>query len=219
MADVIDIAAIDDDRMLLQGMAAWLAPVPDIRLVAALTSVAEYEQAAPSVDVVLLDLNLRDGSDPAENVRKLLDHGSRVLVMSVIPDTEHVLATVEAGASGYVTKSHDLDALTGAIREVAAGGSPITPELAFALSRDSRARRPSLSPMERAVLTHYAAGMTLDAVARRLDIKPGTVREYLARMKRKYEAVGRPAYTKLELAQRLREDRLELGTLPGAGGS
>ena len=214
MAEMITVAAIDDDRMLLQGMTAWLAPVPDIELVAAVTSVAEFVQEGLTVDVALLDLNLRNGSDPGDNVRTLLASGSRVLVMSVIPDTEHVIATVEAGASGYVTKSNDLDALTDAIRDVAAGGSPITPELAFALSRDMRPRRPGLSPKERDVLTHYAAGMTLEAVARRMDIKPGTVREYLARIKRKYEAVGRPAYTKLELAQRLREDRLELDTLP-----
>lgn len=214
MADVITVAAIDDDRMLLQGMSAWLAPVADIALVATVTSVGEFVQAELMVEVALLDLNLRDGSDPGDNVRTLLASGSRVLVMSVIPDTEHVIATIEAGASGYVTKSNDLDALTDAIREVAAGGSPITPELAFALSRDTRSRRPALSPKERTVLTHYAAGMTLEAVARRMDIKPGTVREYLARIKKKYEAVGRPAYTKLELAQRLREDRLELDTLP-----
>jgi DNA-binding NarL/FixJ family response regulator len=214
MAEVITVAAIDDDRMLLQGMAAWLSPVTDITLVASVTSVAEFERSDLEVDVALLDLNLRNGSHPADNVRALLDRGSRVLVMSVIPDTEHVIATIEAGASGYVTKSNDLDALTAAIREVAAGGSPITPELAFALSRDMRPRRPGLSPKERSVLTHYAAGMTLEAVARRMDIKPGTVREYLARIKRKYEAVGRPAYTKLELAQRLREDRLELDQLP-----
>ena len=213
MADVITVAAIDDDRMLLQGMGAWLAPVPDIRLVISVTSVAEFERAGVGVDVALLDLNLRNGSDPGDNVRALLACGARVLVMSVIPDTEHVIATVEAGASGYVTKSNDLDALTEAIREVATGGSPITPELAFALSRDVRARRPNLSPKETAVLGHYAAGMTLEAVARRMDIAPGTVREYLARIKRKYEAVVRPAYTKLELAQRLREDRLELDTL------
>jgi DNA-binding NarL/FixJ family response regulator len=213
MAEMITVAAIDDDRMLLQGMTAWLAPVTDIKLVAAVTSVEEFVRAELTVDVALLDLNLRNGSDPGDNVRTLLASGSRVLVMSVIPDTEHVIATVEAGASGYVTKSNDLDALTDAIREVAAGGSPITPELAFALSRDMRPRRPGLSPKEQAVLTHYAAGMTLEAVARRMDIKPSTVREYLARIKRKYEAVGRPAYTKLELAQRLREDRLELDTL------
>lgn len=214
MAEVIKVAAIDDDRMLLQGMAAWLAPVTDILLVTSVTSVAEFVEAGLDVDVALLDLNLRNGSDPADNVRTLLACGSRVLVMSVIPDPEHVIATVEAGASGYVTKSNDLDALTEAIREVAGGGSPISPELAFALSRDVRPRRPRLSPKELEVLTHYAAGMTLEAVARRLDIRPGTVREYLARIKRKYEAVGRPAHTKLELAQRLREDRLELDNLP-----
>ena len=52
--------------------------------------------------------------------------------------------------------------------------------------------------------------MTLESVARKLDIRPGTAREYLARVKHKYQEVGRPAHTKVELAQRLREDRIDL---------
>ena len=159
------------------------------------------------------DLNLRDHSLPADNVERLLDTGARVLVVSVIPDPDHVLATVEAGASGYITKDHDLPALVAAIREVAAGGSVITPELAFMLSQDQRPERPRLSPQERAVLTTYAQGSTLRAAARRAGVAYGTAREYLERVKRKYSDAGRPTRTKWELACRVREDRLELDGL------
>ena len=50
---------------------------------------------------------------------------------------------------------------------------------------------------------------TLTAAARRAGVAYGTAREYLERVKRKYAEVGRPAYTKLDLAERVREDRLE----------
>jgi hypothetical protein len=50
--------------------------------------------------------------------------------------------------------------------------------------------------------------MTLVAAARKAGVKPGTAREYLARIKRKYGDAGRPTHTKLDLAQRLQEDRL-----------
>jgi len=53
--------------------------------------------------------------------------------------------------------------------------------------------------------------MTLVAAARQAGIKPGTAREYLARIKRKYTDAGRPTHTKLDLAQRLREDRRQGG--------
>lgn len=212
MADVITVAAIDDDRMLLSGLEMWIAPIEDVALAFSagnLNTLAELVAEHGAPDVVLLDLNLRDGSDPAANVRRVLETGSRVLVVSTIPDADAVLATIEAGAAGYITKDKDLPVLLDAIRDVAAGGSAVTPELAFLLSRDSRPNRPQLSPQERAVLTAYASGATLAAAARRAGVAYGTAREYLERVKRKYAEAGRPTYTKLDLADRVREDRLD----------
>lgn len=213
----IRVAAIDDDRMLLGGLTAWLRPVDDLELALTCGTVADYEQAltdgVPVPDVVLLDLNLRDRTDPADNVRRVLASGALVIMVSTIPDADGVLATLEAGAAGYLTKDQDLEALLGAIREVAAGGSALSPELAFMISRDSRPQRPQLSPQERTVLTAYASGATLAAAARRAGVAYGTAREYLERVKRKYADAGRPTYTKLDLADRVREDRLELDEL------
>jgi DNA-binding NarL/FixJ family response regulator len=218
-AGPVTVAAIDDDTMLLTGLRSWLADVPDIRLAATAATVAEFCGQHAVVDVVLLDLNLRDGTTPAANVTGLLATGAEVLVVSTIPDAEHVLATIEAGAAGYITKDHDLPALADAIRDIAAGHAAVSPELAFVLSTDHRAGRPQLSPQERLVLRTYASGATLQATARRAGIAYGTAREYLERIKRKYTDAGRPTRTKLDLAHRAREDRLELRglTSPPAG--
>ncbi|MEV7087842.1 response regulator transcription factor [Streptomyces sp. NPDC093085] len=212
----IRVAAIDDDKMLLSGLSAWLTPVDDIELAAVATSVDAYEADPPDapVEVILLDLNLRDLSRPADNVARLLGSGAAVLVVSTVADAGHVIATLEAGAAGYVTKDNDLPVLIDAVRRVAAGESVVTPELAFVLARDERPARPRLSAQERAVLLSYATGSTLEAAARRAGVAYGTAREYLQRVKRKYTEAGRPAYTKLDLAQRVREDRLELDRLP-----
>ncbi|WP_244933451.1 response regulator [Micromonospora tulbaghiae] len=207
------MAAIDDDRMLLDGLRTWLAPMEDILLVSTAATVEEYldalDEGTPP-DVVLLDLNLRDHTVPADNVARVRAGGARVLVVSTVPDADNVLATIGAGAAGYLTKNHALDVLVDAVREVAAGGSAISPELAFVLSRDARTDRPKLSPQERAVLTAYASGATLAAAARRAGVAYGTAREYLERVKRKYTEVGRPTRTKLDLADRVREDRWDL---------
>lgn len=216
MAPVIRVGAVDDDRMLLEGLHAWLRPFPELELAGVATNVDSFLGADVAVDVILLDLNLRNHSQPADNVARLRATGARVLVVSVIPDPDQVLATIEAGASGYITKDHDLDALAAAIRQVAAGGSVITSELAFILSQDRRPARPRLSPQERAVLTNYAQGSTLGAAARRAGVAEGTAREYLERVKRKYSDAGRPTRTKLDLANRLREDRFELDRLGSA---
>ena len=154
----IRVAAIDDDRMLLGGLRLWLGPIPDVDLVLTAASVAAYVESGCAADVALLDLNLRDDSDPADNVRTLPATGARALVVSTIPEPAAVLATVGAGAAGYVSKDQDLDVLLAAIREVAAGGFVISPELAFVLSRDTRPGRSQLSPQERAVLTATPPG-------------------------------------------------------------
>jgi hypothetical protein len=55
----------------------------------------------------------------------------------------------------------------------------------------------------------YASGMTLNATARHANIRPETAKTYLDRVKTKYQQAGRPSYTKLDLADRVREDDLD----------
>jgi len=115
MARIVGLGVIDDDQMLLEGMAAWLRQVPDLRVLRTGRTVSEFLDAGPcaseGLQVVLLDLNLRDQSVPADNVARLCARGCRVLMVSAIAEPEHVLATIEAGAAGYITKDHDLAAL------------------------------------------------------------------------------------------------------------
>ncbi len=155
-------------------------------------------------------MRLRDQSDPVANVGRLIAARCRVLVVSSFDFRDYVAGAFMAGAKGYLTKTNDLAALADAIREVAAGGTVLSPEAAFALTRDTHPDRPELSGQERAILLAYASGLTLQCAARKLGIAPGTAKEYLDRVKLKYGAVGRPTHTKLELAERVRED----GILP-----
>ncbi|WP_326553989.1 hypothetical protein [Micromonospora sp. NBC_01813] len=67
---------------------------------------------------------------------------------------------------------------------------------------------PRLSQQETAVLVAYLSGLTMVASARRVGVGLGTAKQYLERVKRKYAAAGRPAHTKLDLAQRAVEDGL-----------
>jgi two-component system nitrate/nitrite response regulator NarL len=89
-----------------------------------------------------------------------------------------------------------------AIHEVAAS-RPHPPQL-------TACRQPAkcvqLSAREHALLTAYVSGMTLEAAARHVGIRPTTAKTYLRRVKAKYQAIGRPAHTKLELARRVWEE-------------
>ena len=179
MGDVITVGAIDDDRMLLEMLKSWMSAVPDIELVHTAATVDEYARLAASDQIVLLDLNLKDDSSPVENVVRLTALGCKVLVVSIIADQKYVIATLEAGAEGYLTKSHGPDALVASIRQIAGGELTPSQELAFAVTRDSRPARPSLSAQERRLLAYYARGMTLDSAARRIGVSPRTAEDYL----------------------------------------
>jgi DNA-binding NarL/FixJ family response regulator len=205
MDGVIRVAVIDDDRMLTASLRRWFDDLADLRLVAVAATVDELLTAGETpLDVVLLDLRLKDSSDAVANVRRLRQSGLRVIVVSVWDDPRAIADTLSAGAAGYLTKDHDLDELAAAIREVAADATFCSPEAAYALLSDPT--RPHLSGQERAVLLAYASGLTLKAVARHLGIRPDTAKTYLERAKAKYRDAGRPTYTKLDLAERMRED-------------
>ena len=206
---MIGLAAVDDDRMLLSGLAAWLARATDLRLLAATDTVDRLlRRGTDGIDVVLLDLLLADHSDPADNVRRIAAAGPRVVVVSVVADPDQIMAAYAAGAAGYLTKDRDLDEAANAVRDIASGRDPCPRELAFAMAHDKRPGRPRLSAQELQLLLAYAAGMTLDAAARRIGIRPATAKHYLERIKQKYRSAGRPTYTKLDLATRVREDGL-----------
>ncbi|MFY4722284.1 response regulator [Streptomyces sp. LaBMicrA B280] len=205
----IGVAAVDDDLMLLQGLSSWLRHAPQLRLLACSSTVDDL-LAGPgrTADVVLLDLLLKDGSAPESNVTRLRAAGPLVLVISTLAAPAAVVDTITAGAAGFLSKDHPLERLVEAIGEVAAGGCVHSPEMAFALAHDDRPQRPRLTPRELQVLLDYASGLTLKATARRARISPHTAKWYLDQVKEKYQRAGRPAFTKLDLAARVREDRL-----------
>ena len=138
MASVIGLGVIDDDQMLLDGMAAWLRQLPDLRVLRTARTVTDFLRdrpgASPGPLVVLLDLNLRDQSVPADNVTRLRAQGHSVLIVSTTAESAPVLAAIEAGAAGYISKDHNLATLADAVRRVARAASAIPPDLAFMLS-------------------------------------------------------------------------------------
>jgi two-component system, NarL family, nitrate/nitrite response regulator NarL len=208
LTDVIDVAAVDDHPIILDSVAGWVqAEEGDIRVVATAATVAEL-LAGPGrrAHVVLLDLELGDGSTAAGNVTAILAAGPAVLVLSASQQPLAVRAAIQAGARGYALKNERADQIRSAIREVAAGGDWISPGLAYILATDNAADKPTLSQQESRALQLYATGLPMKSVAKLMAISEETVKQYLGRVRRKYSLAGRAAPTKLELYHRAVED-------------
>jgi DNA-binding NarL/FixJ family response regulator len=205
---VIDVAAVDDHPIILDGIARWIiADDSDIRVIATAATVAAL-LAGPGrgAHVVLLELELGDGTTVGDNVAAILAAGPAVLVLSASERPPAVRAAIRAGARGYAVKNEQADQIRAAIREVAAGGDWISPRLAYILATDDTANRPSLSNQETRALQLYATGLPLKSVARRMAISDETVKQYLGRVREKYALAGRAAPTKVELYYRAVED-------------
>jgi DNA-binding NarL/FixJ family response regulator len=212
----VRIAAVYDHPALLSGLQLELArldasfvfvatapTVPD--LLAQLRFPRQEVADGGPPDVVLLDLRLGDGSRPADNVRALVEAGSRVLVYTEGRQHAEALQAMRAGAQGVLLKDRPVATVAAALHAVADGDTVSSAETAAALQVDETLTS-HLSPQELRVLELYAGGMPARSVALRLGVTLETAKSYLKRIRAKYAAVDRPAYTRMELYRRAVED-------------
>lgn len=199
-------AAIIDDHALVRGGLAGLLADLGLEVVHQGTDPAALLALDPVPDLVLLDLDLGGApADPAVAAR-LQAAGCRVLVVSAMADPGQVSAMVEVGVAGFVSKRETPETLAEAVRTVLVEGSWVSPEVAAVLLAGHR--RPALTDLQRRVLVLYASGMKLDAVARTLDISPGTASTHLKRARAKYAELGRSASNRVDLYREVRRDGL-----------
>jgi DNA-binding NarL/FixJ family response regulator len=193
---------------VLDGIARWVTDaVSGIRVVAATPTVAAL-LAGPgrNADVVLLDVDLGDGTTVERNVADIMAAGPAVLVLAASDKPVSVRAAMRAGAVGYVLKNEQAVQVREAIKAVVAGKDWISPRLAYIFATDDAPDRPELSPQETRALRLYATGMPMKAVARRMNISEETSKQYVGRVREKYARSGRAAPTKLDLYYRAVED-------------
>jgi DNA-binding NarL/FixJ family response regulator len=205
---VIDVAAVDDHPIVLDGMASWIAAADSSIRVVGTAATVDALLAGPGrhAHVVLLDLDLQDGTTVERNVAAIRAAGPAVLVLAASDKPLSVRAAVRAGALGYVLKSEQAGQVREAIRTVAADLDWISPRLAYIFATDDAPDRPALSPQEERALRLYATGMPMKSVARRMTLSEETVKQYVGRVREKYARADRAAPTKLELYHRAVED-------------
>jgi len=185
---VVTVAIIEDQRRTREGLAALLAGEADLAVVGPYESM---EAALPPLlarppDVLLCDIAL-PGMSGIEGVRRLKAAWPELqaLMLTVHSDDGHVFEAICAGASGYLLKDTPPERLVAAVRELAAGGAPMSSEVArrvLALVRTVApppASEHELTPREHDVLRALAEGHSYKTAAKALGMALDTVRYHV----------------------------------------
>jgi DNA-binding NarL/FixJ family response regulator len=174
------VLVVDDHVIVREGVRRLLAPMPEFIVTKAPTAreaATAFRSNRP--DVVLLDLNLPNGSG-LELLRRLLaeDKAAKVLIFSMHGEPLYVARALDAGARGYVSKSAPASELIAAIQKVAAGGHYVEHEIAAQLvvrrfSNDVSFDR--LTTREADIMRQLGEGKSLAAIASALGVTYKTV--------------------------------------------
>ncbi len=186
---------IDDHPLFRRGVMQLVKQVPEFDVVGEASSGQEGIELAQQLDpdMVLLDLNMKDMSG-VEVLKVIKASGSdaRVVMLTVSDAEADLVASLRAGADGYLLKEMEPEDLLVKLREAAAGHMPLTERLtgllAHSLREEARPRDPDeagLTDQEKRILELIAAGKSNKLIARELAIAEGTVKVHVKHLLRK----------------------------------
>jgi DNA-binding NarL/FixJ family response regulator len=205
------VLLVDDHPVFRRGLAALLAVEEWVRDVLEAGDVAGALEAvrARRPDVVVLDLGLPDGSgvDAVRPIR-LAYPGTVVLVLTMDEDDVQVRRVLAAGASGYLLKQSEPEAVVAAVRTVLLGGSVLGAGVARPAVPAPGPPPPfdGLTPRQLAVARAVAAGRSTTRVGRELGIADKTVRNILSSVLAATGTTDRVALALLARERGLRDD-------------
>mgnify|MGYP005853778157 CR=1 FL=1 len=197
------ILLVEDDPATRERLADIVRAAPALQLRAALgdcQGALDWLAANAAPRVLLADLELPDGS--GIDVIRAARHASpatEAMVISVFGDEAHVVAAIEAGATGYLLKDSSAEEIGAAILKLIAGESPISASIARHLLRRfqvapaerTKPDAPHLTPREMEVLQLIAKGLSYARIADTLAMSANTVPSYVKQIYRKLEVNSR----------------------------
>ncbi|MFH8939414.1 response regulator transcription factor [Streptomyces griseosporeus] len=187
----IRVVLADDERMVRTALRAILSAEPDLAVVGEAAdgaeAVAVVRETAP--DVVLMDVRMpgTDGIRATEQILATLPGPPRVVVVTTFENDSYVYDALRAGASGFLLKRADADALVQAVRLVARSDTLLFPAAVRRLAAEHARVHPAPAPWvarltgrESEVLRLMAEGLTNAEIARRMEVGPATVKTHVA---------------------------------------
>lgn len=194
----IRVIIVDDHKMLSEGTARLLAGEEDIEVVGTAATVADARVlvADTAPDVAIVDFRLPDG-DGAALTREILavSPTTKVLILTGLPDDGLLVAAIEAGCSGFLTKDRAIEELAAAVRLAGTGEAFIPTSLINQLLPKMRGERKGLgsdlTARELEILRLLQTGMTSPVIASTVFLSVNTVRNHVQNILMKLNAHSR----------------------------
>ena len=194
------VAIVEDDPKAREILVDWVNRATGLRCVSNHGSAEDALATMPAglPQVVLMDINL-PGMNGVECVRRLkpLLPEAQFVMLTVYEDSDHIFQALQAGATGYLLKRTSRADLIAAIRDVRAGGSPMTTNIARKVVKafhqvvSPEAAVASLSARENEVLQLLAQGYLYKEIADTLNVAGPTVNTYIRRIYEKLHVRSR----------------------------
>ncbi|MFC1978678.1 response regulator [Chloroflexota bacterium] len=197
----IRVLLVDDHSLFRAGISSVLSNREDIKVVGEASDGLEGIEKAKKLvpDVMLLDLNMPNCSGPeAIEVLKSELPEVNILILTVSDTEADLMASIKAGAKGYILKDAELDELIRSIHHIARGGIIVSPSMASKLLSEFKKvdavkdnADSDLSDREREVLGQVARGASNKEIASELFISEHTVKTHLHNIMRKLRVNNR----------------------------
>ncbi|UXP30704.1 response regulator transcription factor [Reichenbachiella agarivorans] len=179
---MIRVLIADDHLVIVEGLKALLANVPEIKIVGHANNGREVINLleTQNIDVILLDINMPvlDGLETTRLIREHHDH-VKVLILSMYNKPEFIRNLIEIGANGYVLKNTAQEELVAAIKDVHEGREHFSAEVQDTINESLKSKghvgAEYLTDRERAIIRLLADGMTTGEIAVQLSISSHTV--------------------------------------------
>ena len=192
MPQCIQLLIVDDHPALRRGLIALIQHEPDLTVVAEASNGIEAVEKAHALqpDVILMDLAL-PRKNGLEAIREICADCPeiKILVFSSFSDGDRILAAMQAGAIGYLTKDGTPQEIFDAIRAVHQGKPTLNPQVELSLLHQIQYNHVeddlafgSLTVREIEILRWLAQGLTNGAIAKNAEIKEGTVRSHISNL-------------------------------------
>jgi two-component system, NarL family, invasion response regulator UvrY len=182
---MISIMLVDDHAVVREGYRRLIEKHKDLSVVAEApdgqAAYRLYKQHNPDVTVLDLSMPGKGGIEVARQIRQW-DPGACILIFTMHQNAAYAVQAFQAGAKGYITKSSAPDLLIGAIRDLAAGKTAISPDVSHALAlariSDEANLLDTLTAREFDIFRMLADAKTIAEIAATLNLSPKTVSNY-----------------------------------------